>query len=507
MAEATATTGTTGTAETDAPANDVKIEDVGPAKKRLTITVPADVVSERIGVSIDTLAAQTALPGFRKGRAPKALLERRFGSALREETRNQLIADAYSQAIEKHQLRPVGDPEPATPMDEIKLEDGKPLTFSVDVEVVPEFELPSLDGIEIKRPILEITEEHIENEIERQRTNFGEVNEIEGDFQKNDRIITYATATRKGEDEPFFQHDDVLVIHPGDDEGAGQVLGLMIDGLAGKLKGKRAGDTVEINTTAPEGHEREDIRGKELHIVLQIRRAERITPAEVQQVLDQYGLPSEDVLREQIKMALDQRLQQEQLGAMREQLYDYLADSVDFELPERLSAAQAERVLKQHEIDLLYRGLSPEEVEEHLAKARGQSVDIARRRLKLFFLMQRLGEHFKIEVSEQEINGRIAGIAAQRGARPEQLRNELAQAGRLAEVGLQIREHKTADRIIGQSKVTDITAEQWQEIVAAKQAGGAQPSKKKTTKKKTAAKSESAAPSKKKTTKKKKKTT
>ena len=504
MAQATANPETT-----DAGTNEVKIEDAGPARKRLTITVPAESITEKIGASMETLAAQTALPGFRKGRAPKALLQRRFGTAVRDETRNQIVADAYAQAIEQHELRPVGDPEPVTPLEELTLEEGKPLTFSVEVEVVPQFDLPDLEGIKIKRPMLEITEEHIEGEVERQCLNLGEVSEIEGDFKENDRLYTYATATRKGEEEPFFQHDDVLVVYPSSkDGGQGQVLGLLIDKLESKLKGKRVGDTVEFDTTAPEGHEREDIRGKELHIVLQIRRAERITPATVQQVVEEYSLASEGILREQIKMAMEQRLQQEQLSAMREQLYDHLAESVDFELPEKLSASQAERIVKQHEIELLYRGLSPEEVEDQLAVARAQSGDIARRRLKLFFLMQRLSQHFNVEVTEQEINGRIAGIAAQRGTRPEQLRNELAQAGRLAEIGMQIREHKTADRIIGQAKVTDISTKEWQEIVAAKKSGGAKPAtKKKTTKKKTAAKAESGGSTKKKTTKKKKKST
>lgn len=501
MADATATTDTT--------ANDVQIEDVGPAKKRLTITVPAEAISEKLDDSMDTLAAQTALPGFRKGRAPKALLQRRFGTAVREETRNQIVADAYSQAIEQHELRPVGDPEPTTPMDEIELKDGKPLTFSVDVEVVPDFEVPSVEGIEVKRPMLELTDEHIERELERQCLSIGEANDIEGDFTRNDRIFCYAKATRKGEEEPFFQHDDVLIVHPGDEDGGkGQVLGLMVDGVAGKLSGKRVGDTVIIETTAPEGHEREDIRGKELHIELQIRRAERIAPAAVDAVVQQYGMESEEILREQIKMALEQRLQQEQASAMREQVYDYLADAVDFELPEKLSSSQAERIVKQHEVELLYRGLSPEEVEDALAKTRAQSQDIAKRRLKLFFLMHKLAEKFSIEVSEQEINGRIAAIAAQRGTRPEQLRNELAQANRLAEIGMQIRDHKTADRIIGQAKVTDITTEQWQEILAAKrgETAGRAPTKtgKKKSKKKTTAKSE-AGTSKKRTTKKKKK--
>jgi trigger factor len=501
MADATATKETS--------PNDVKIEDIGPAKKRLTITIPPESISEKINDSMDTLAAQTALPGFRKGRAPKALLQRRFGSAVREETRNQIIADAYSQAIESNELKPVGDPEPVTPMDEVELVEGKPLTFAVDVEVVPDFELPSLDGIEVKKPMLEITEEHIEGEIKRQCMNLGESNEIEGDFQEGDRIGCYATATRKGEEEPFFQHDDVLIVYPGNDDGGrGQVLGLLVDGLNKVLKGKRVGDAVDVTTVAPEGHEREDIRGKELTISLQIRRAERITPATVEQVVETYGMGTADILHEQIKLALDQRIQQEQANAMREQVYEQLADSVEFELPEKLSASQADRIVKQAEIEMLYQGLDHDEVEERLAHVRSESAAIAHRKLKLFFLMHRLAEQFKIEVSEQEINGQIAAMAAQRDVRPERLRNDLAQAGRLAEVGMMIRDHKTADRIIGQAKVKEISAEDWRKIVEEKKASRGGTAKKTTKKKKkTTAKADSSSTTSKKKTKKKKKTT
>ena len=135
------------TAATEEKTYDVKVEDAGPAKKRLTITVPVDVIAEKIEESMGTLAVQTALPGFRKGRAPKKLLERRFGTSVRSETKNQVIADGYASAIEEHDIKPVGEPEPVEKLDELELEEGKPLTFSVEVEVVPEFELPDLSGL------------------------------------------------------------------------------------------------------------------------------------------------------------------------------------------------------------------------------------------------------------------------------------------------------------------------------------------------------------------------
>ena len=143
MADATTTT-------PDASGNDVQIEDVGPALKRLTITIPTDAVKEKIEESIGTMAQQASLPGFRRGKAPRRLLEKRFGHTVRDETKNRLIADAYARAIEDHGIKPVSEPEPTEPPDSLKLEEGKPLSFAVDVEVVPGFELPELEGIKLQ---------------------------------------------------------------------------------------------------------------------------------------------------------------------------------------------------------------------------------------------------------------------------------------------------------------------------------------------------------------------
>jgi trigger factor len=163
---------------------------------------------------------------------------------------------------------------------------------------------------------------------------------------------------------------------------------------------------------------------------------------------------------------------------MREQVIDQLADAVKVELPEKLSAQQAARTLEQYRLELLYQGLSTEEVEERLAERRGDSEAMARDGLKRFFLLHRLGEHFSIEVSEQEINGRIAAIAAQRNARPEKLRAELAQSGRLGEVARLIRDQKAADRVVQQVKKVDVTAEEWNEIFKARQKARSKPSEK-----------------------------
>ncbi|MDY7108816.1 MAG: trigger factor [Planctomycetota bacterium] len=441
---------------------DVKVEDVGPAKKRLTITVPAEVIGDKIEESIGTLATQAAVPGFRKGKVPRKLLERRFGSTVRNETKNQVVADAYAGVIEEKEIRPVGEPEPVDKIEELELEEGKPLTFAVDVEVVPEFDLPELENIEIRKPMLEITDEQIEEELNRNCLQMGEAEEIRSDFQPGDRLVGPGSATKEGEDEPFFRHDNIDIIVPGDDEGGrGQVLGLLIDDLASKLRGLSVGETFTVETVGPEGHELEHIRGEKLTIEVTIREAQRITPASVEQVVEHYGMASEQLLREQIRIALEQRRDEQQRGAMREQVHDYLLDAVDFDLPEKLSAAQATRMVERQRLELLYQGMPVEEVEERLAELRAEAEAASQRRLKLSFILNRLARHFEVEVSDQEVNGRIAAIAMQRGVRPDQLRTELVQSNRLGELASQIRENKAADRVIDRANVTEIPAEEW----------------------------------------------
>jgi trigger factor len=138
-------------------------------------------------------------------------------------------------------------------------------------------------------------------------------------------------------------------------------------------------------------------------------------------------------------------------------------------LPEKLSSQQAARNLEQYRLELLYRGATPEEVEEQLAETRSDTDAQTRNRLKRFFLLHRLGEQYNIEVSEQEVNGRIAAIAAQRNVRPEKLRTELSQAGRLGEVARLIRDQKAADKLVAQVKQVEVSADEWNEIFKKKQ--------------------------------------
>lgn len=449
-----------------------KIEDAGPARKRLHITVSAEAVKAKIDASIGTLQNQSSLPGFRKGRAPMRLLERRFGEALREEARNELMQEGCQNAFEQLGVRPLGEMEPVDPEATIEIESGKPLEFGVEFEVVPDFDLPDFSGITISRPQIDVTDEHIDDELERQCMRMGTAEELTDSFKPADRLLGTAELFIEDEDEAAFSHGQVLVVLPNKGE-AGQVLGLMIEKLGDCFKKAKLGDTIEIKTTGPETHEREDIQGKSLRIAFTIHIAERITPCTPADLLERFSLASEDVLREQVRLALEQQRDEDQGTAMREQMLKAVTAEVEMELPEKASGRQIAADLERIQMELMSKGLPAEEVEAKLAEVRERSASQTVDRLKTWFILQRIANDEEIGVSEQEINARIATIAMRQDMRPDKLRADMVKNDRIMQLAGSIRERKAADHMVEQATVKDISMEQWAKMVKAEEAAAA----------------------------------
>lgn len=491
MAQATKAAGEfdSDTAEGDQEtAHEVKIEDSGPARKKITITISAEEIDEKIDSSFATLASEAVLPGFRRGRVPRKLIEKRFGGSVKTETRNQIVADAYSKAVEANKIKAVGEPE-GDALKDLEIEPGQPLTFTVEVEVAPEFELPDLDGITIKKPLVEVGDDDIDEELKRQGFRFGTPDEVKGTITHGDRVQGRALVTKADGSVVQDMAEAVIAVPFEEAGGEGHFLGFYTDTMDDLFVGRSTGDVVTFESDVPDNDERIALRGEKVKIEFTINRAVRITPADAMQVADSYGLGSEEALRGEIKTALEQRAQQEQRAVMREQVAEKLLEMINFDLPQKLSAAQAGRALDRARVELIYRGLPVEDVEVRIAEMRADTDAEAQRRLKLFFILHRLAEAFEVQVSQEEINGRVAQIAHQRGERPEKLRSQFAQEGRLQQIGMQIREHKALDRVLDKAQVEEISADEWNELVEQKaeaKSGGAKGAKKKaSTRKKT----------------------
>lgn len=439
--------------------NIIKITDAGPSKKKISIEIPAASVDEKIGESMAALATEAELPGFRKGKAPKALIEKRFGKSVRNEAKNQLVAAAYTEVLEQHKLKVVGEPTSES-LPKIELVSGKSLTVELEVEVMPEFDMPKLDGIEIVKPVLEVSEENVEKEITNLKVNEGDLETREtleaGDYATGHAVMKDDKGTE------FYNINGAVVQAPtADKNGRGMILGIWVDDFSKQLGKPKVGDTVTIKAKGPDGHEVEGIRNADLTVTFKIDRMDRIIPASLDKVLESLGMQFEDQLKEAIRTKLRQNVLVQQQTAMRQQLAKYLLEGTKMDLPERLTTQQAARNFERRRMELMYRGVKPAEIEEHIAELRNASASVAVRDLKLMFVMSRVAEDLNVRVEEAEVNNRIVQMAYERGARPDKLRQELIQSNQVGVVFQQVRDHKAMDMLIAKAKVSEMSAEEF----------------------------------------------
>lgn len=139
----------------------IKIEDSGPATKKVFVEVPQELIASKLEEQFKQLRREAALPGFRPGHAPQKLVEKRFHNDVRDQVRRNVISESYEQAVSTHALNVIGEPQFDNP-DDIKLPETGSLTYSFEVEVQPDFQLPTLEGLAVKKPKVEVTEEHLD---------------------------------------------------------------------------------------------------------------------------------------------------------------------------------------------------------------------------------------------------------------------------------------------------------------------------------------------------------
>lgn len=462
----------------------VTIEESGPGRKCLTIEIPKERITQMLGDNFDKLRGDAEIPGFRKGRAPLRLLRRRFGTAVRDDARGQLISESYTQAVEEEKLEVIGEPD-VKDLEQIELSEDGPLTFKVEVEIAPEVELPALEGIKVDKLQESVTSADVDEEIELLRERGGRMANIEDakvgekDYVICDvRILPGADA---GDDaEPIAHHPASPMIVHGKDQGyRGHVAGILVNDLGKQLKGKGRGDELSISMTGPTGHDDERIKDQPITLKLRVDAVQRVEPADMAQVQEQLGFDTAEELKTAVRGRIESRQNARQRSAMHKQVSDYLLSKVDLQLPEGLTQRQIQRTLARRRLELAYQGVPEQEIEQRVAEMRSASAEEAVRDLQQFFVLNRAAANLEVDVTEAEVNGYIANLAAQQGRRPEKMRQQMHKSGELEHLYIQIREQKTLDKIIEMAEVIEKSPEQ------ADTEKGSETSKKKKTKKKT----------------------
>ena len=432
--------------------NVASVEDVGMLKKRVTVEIPASEIAGKLNSNFGEIANTAQVPGFRIGRAPRKLIEKRFGKDVREQVRLNILAAGVEKAIEQSELRTIGEPD--FDHEKIPLPDEGPLTFSFDVEVEPDFDLPDLEGIEINEQEKEVTDKDVDEQIEniRWRQAVLEDQSEDAKVEKSDNLVC-DTKIEVGDEPPILHHDADFVVRDH------AVEGILFEGIDSMFEGASVGDSREVTSKVGDDHENEAWRGKEATLAVTIKKiAKWRLPDLNDELASQVGFDNVDAWRQAIRTELGARKGQQMRRDMEDQIRKYLLDRIKCELPERLTQRQTDRALVRRVIQLRQMGIPQVLIEEKLDDLRTRARDQAVEDLKFGFIASKIARHYEIKTSDEEVNSCIAGIAMQQGRRPERVREEMARDGSIGSVFEYVAERKVLEKLLESAKIVKKSA-------------------------------------------------
>ena len=425
---------------------DVTVEDVAACRKKLTITFPREEIDQKFAARFTELEREALVPGFRPGRAPRRLIEKRFRDAVTEEVRVKLVAEGFEKAIEEQDLDVIGDPD--VDPDKIDLPEEGEMTFSIELEVRPEFDLPEdysqipLD--EVEQP--EVTDESVEVALARLREEHGRLEAAEegGEVRDND-ILTCDLAIQAGD---VMVADRTNVRLP---VAQIAVEGIRLECLPELLKGAKVGETLAAKITIGQEADNEDVRGKEAELRVKIGAIARVVLPDDEALLKAADYEDMDALKAAVRRRQETQSDTAYRRARAAAVEDWLLKSVPFDLPEDLAKRHANRLLQRQLVNLQYRGIPAQEIESRLGEIRGASTEQAARDLRLHFILDAIAKKEGIEATDAEVDARVRFIAAQYGRKEDRLREEMNTQGTLESLRGQILEDKVVRMLLEKS--------------------------------------------------------
>lgn len=429
--------------------NIVEISDAGPCKKKIAIEIPAEKITKAVDEQYEQLRKDAIVPGFRKGRAPRRLLEKRYGKESSEQIKLKLIMDSSEAAIKDNNINSLG--EPNIEHEKIEMPEKGPMKFEFEIEVRPEIDLPSLEGIEVEKPKLEVSDEAIDKEINELQKRLGTFKPKEGKVAIDDQVIADVVLKIEDGETEKITNSEINV------QQRGFVAKVVVEDLDKVLVGAKAGDTKTAVSDVPSTFFDEKYRGKKVEVEIKVNDVKQLEPAQLNEdFFKRIGVANIDELKNTLRKRNEQNVERQQREVMRQEVRDYLNEKVSFDLPMDVVADQSRNILQRQYTRMLLQGAKAEDITKQMEELKAASDQQAQEQLKAFFVMDAVAKKLDIEATEEEINGYIAQAAMYRQVRPEKLREQMARDGSLTEAALEIREMKCIDKILESAKVSEV---------------------------------------------------
>jgi trigger factor len=373
----------------------VSISEKGPWQKVLNIEVPPEELEKAFEVVVEEFRTRAMLPGFRKGRAPRTLLEAQFGHSMEHEVLERVVRQSYERALRETELVPVTFPE----IGKIDFQRGKPLSYEAHVEVRPEVTINEYSGLELEPRELAVAEDEVAKALEDLRQRTAEWAPVEREAGDGDAVLVdYVRLNGKGKPIHKSEQRDALV-----ELGA---QGLLPE-FREHLMGAKAGEHRSFEVSYPADFGNEELRGKAMTFSIQVRGVRERCVRELDDTFahDVMGMKDLAELRSRVRLNMEG---EQRLRATREEeeaLVDQLIAKNPVTLPEGMMKEYLDELLRRLKDEK--RDWAPEEEERMRAEYR----PMAERRMRRELLLDAVARQEAISVSEEEIDRLLRGAS------------------------------------------------------------------------------------------------
>lgn len=423
----------------------VTVEELSPSRRALLVELPLDQVAATMETTLREWRRRLQLPGFRKGKVPPEIIQRRFQSDLKEEVLRELIPESYRQALAQTDLTPVGQPR----VEDVHFHDGEPLRYRAVVEVKPPVEVRDYRGVPLERKPVQVSDEEVERALEHLREDAVEYFPMEGWPAMRDDLV-------------ILDHEGTLHEKPfKGGSGKNQTLilghGGYLPGFEEQISGMQKGDTKQFRLVFPEEYPRKDLAGRTAQFTVKMKEVKK---RRVPELNDEFARTVGDVeslaaLRDKLRQRLTERKGQEQDAELKRMLLEKLAAAHEVELPETLVEAEVASFLQDLVATVRATGGRVRGLPESAEELRVKALEMARRRVKEALLLEAVAHQEGLAVSEAEIDAEIEAMAAAYRQEPGSIRRALEDPARRAGMTARMLERKALDFLFQQAKITE----------------------------------------------------
>ncbi len=407
------------------------VERPAPCQAKVSFSVPANEFEAEYQKALKDVGRRMRIKGFRPGHVPPDVVNRLQGKEVRHEVAMRFVNQAYSRAIDEHKLRPLANPS----VDFGEALAGVDFAHTFEFSLRPEFTLGTYKGLELESSLPPVVDEEVEAAIEQARKNQAHP-EPAGDAGLPEDGMALCRVTLRHDGEQVWQRDGLRISPSSTLPG--------VDAAAFKtaMTGKKDGESAEVELEFPADFEVESARGKKGTCTVDVKNAFRVVLPSREELMKIIGAADEAELKKRAQDGLEQANRQLEDQRVETALLEQVIAAHTMDLPPSMVDEQVKGRLAQLKNELAGQGKGADEIEREAAALENQARTDAEKSAKAYFLVERIAEAEKIQVSEQEMVGELRGIAGRNRTSFEEVRDFYQQQNLLPQLAMEILERK-----------------------------------------------------------------